>query len=144
VCSNQGAPDPQEHQDAPYREEHVVRQPSAKSNRYNLKRKQGFCVECGNPAAVTQVQLLSPHKKRTRSLKRRAKSALPEVTGKIVDSVELKPSDTGYSIGLMFTDRTFLSFDIEPHIGFTIEPELSNWKSGNYRPMKRWRSLVSE
>jgi hypothetical protein len=79
----------------------------------------------------------------TRSRRRRKRDALSEVKGKIVHTVEIKPSDTGYSIGVMFTDRTFLSFDIEPQMSFTIEPELSDWKTGNYKPLKRWPSIQS-
>ena len=79
----------------------------------------------------------------TRSRKIRKRSDFPEVTGKIVEAVELKASDPGYSIGLIFTDRTFLSFDIEPQMAFTIAPELSDWKTGNYKPLKRWRPLSS-
>lgn len=82
--------------------------------------------------------------KPTRSTKRRKPDPFAVVRGKVVNTVEIKPSDTGYSIGLMFTDRTFLSFDVEPQIGFTIEPELSDWKTHNYRPLKRWPPVRSE
>ena len=74
---------------------------------------------------------------------KRKRNPFAAVTGKVVHAVELKPSDSGFSIGLMFTDRTFLSFDIEPQFGFTIEPELSDWKTGNYKPLKRWRTITS-
>lgn len=53
-------------------------------------------------------------KKRTLYLKRRAKSYFPEVTAKQVEAIELRPTDTGYEIGILFTDRTYLGFDIEP------------------------------
>ena len=49
-------------------------------------------------------------KKRTLKLKRRAKSFFPEVTAKQVEAIELRPSDTGYEIGILFTDRTYLGF----------------------------------
>jgi hypothetical protein len=77
-------------------------------------------------------------KKRTLSRKRRPKSDFREVRGKVVEAVELRPSDTGYEIGVLFTDRTYLSFDIEPQMSFTIASELSDWKTGNYKPLKRW------
>ena len=83
-----------------------------------------------------------PLKMRKRSLKRRAKSDLPGLSGKVVEAVELRPRDGGYCIGILFTDRTYLSFDVEPQTGFTIEPELSDWKTGNYKPLKRWRKAV--
>jgi len=78
--------------------------------------------------------------KRTRSRKRR-KPAFPEVKGKIVEGVELMPTENGYSIGIMFKDRTFLSFDVEPYI--TVFPELSDWKSKNYKPLKSWPVVKS-
>ena len=81
--------------------------------------------------------------KRTLSRKRRPKSNFPEVTGKVVQAVELRPADTGYEIGVLFTDRTYLGFEIEPQMSFTITPELSDWKTGNYKPLKRWRPISS-
>jgi len=72
----------------------------------------------------------------TRSRNRRKRSAFHEVNGKTVESIELKPTENGYSIGIMFRDRTFLSFDVEPYI--TVFPELSDWKTENYKPLKRW------
>ena len=81
------------------------------------------------------------NKKRAPSRKKRPKSAFREVKGKVVETVELRPSDTGYEIGVLFTDRTYLCFEIEPQISFTITPELSDWKTGNYKPLKRWRPV---
>ncbi|HEY2232938.1 MAG TPA: hypothetical protein VGK01_05620 [Candidatus Angelobacter sp.] len=69
------------------------------------------------------------------------KNAFPEIKGKIVEGVELMPTENGYSIGIMFQDRTFLSFDVEPYI--TIFPELSDWKTHNYKPLKRWPTVGS-
>ena len=79
--------------------------------------------------------------KGTRSRKGRKRPAFSEVKGKVVDGIELKPSENGYSIGIMFQDRTFLSFDVEPYI--TVSPELSDWKSKNYKPLKRWPTVCS-
>lgn len=76
----------------------------------------------------------------TRSRSKR-KNAFPEVRGKIIEGVELMLGENGYSIGIMFQDRTYLSFDVEPHI--TIFPELSDWKDKNYKPLKRWPTLRS-
>jgi hypothetical protein len=75
--------------------------------------------------------------------KSKGKGLFHEVKGKIVASVELKPSDHGYSIGIMFEDRTFFSFDVEIEPRITIKPELSDWKTKNYRPLKRWRTVHS-
>jgi hypothetical protein len=80
--------------------------------------------------------------KRTRSPKRRKHPGFSEVKGKIVEGIELMPSENGYSIGIMFQDRTFLSFDVEPFI--SVFPELSDWKSKNYKPLKRWPIVRSD
>jgi hypothetical protein len=75
--------------------------------------------------------------------KSKGKGLFREVKGKIVEDVEIKPGENGYSIGIMFQDRTFLSFDVEVEQRMTISPELSDWKTKNYRPLKRWRTIHS-
>lgn len=80
----------------------------------------------------------------TRSRWRRKRSDFPEVTGKVVEAVEVRPSDTGYGIGIMFTDRMYLSFDVDIESRIIIAPELSDWKTGNYKPLKRWPPVRSE
>jgi hypothetical protein len=77
----------------------------------------------------------------THSRIKRKRNAFPEIKGKIVNSVELMPTANGYSIGILFNDRTFLSFDVEPFV--TVFPELSDWKTKNYKPLKRWRTVRS-
>jgi hypothetical protein len=72
---------------------------------------------------------------------RKRKNAFPEIKGKVVERVELISTDNGYSIGIMFQDRTFLSFDVEPFI--TVFPDLSDWKTHNYKPLKRWPIVSS-
>ncbi len=79
--------------------------------------------------------------KGTHSRIKRKRNAFPEVKGKIVDAVELMPAENGYSIGIMFQDRTYLSFDVEPCV--TVFPELSDWKTKNYKPLKRWPTIHS-
>jgi hypothetical protein len=79
--------------------------------------------------------------KGTHSRKKRTRNAFPEIKGKVVESVEVDSGENGYVIGIMFQDRTYLSFDVEPYI--TISPELSDWKTKNYRPLKRWRAIHS-
>jgi hypothetical protein len=77
----------------------------------------------------------------TRSRKRGKKSDFPEVTGKVVEAVEVRPAENGYGIGILFTDRTFLAFDVDPLIRIT--PDYSDWKTGNYKPLKGWRAVQS-
>jgi hypothetical protein len=75
--------------------------------------------------------------------KSKGKGLFREVKGKIVAGVEIKPGENGYSIGIMFQDRTFLSFDVEVEPRMTISPELSDWQTKNYKPLKRWRTIRS-
>jgi hypothetical protein len=75
--------------------------------------------------------------------KSKGKGLFHEVKGKIVDSVEIKPQDHGYGVGIMFQDRTYLSFDVEVEPRITIKPELSDWTTGNYKPLKRWPIIQS-
>jgi hypothetical protein len=82
-------------------------------------------------------------KKVTHSRRKRTRNAFAAVKGKIVEGVELKPSEHGYGVGIMFQDRTYLSFDVEIEPRITIQPELSDWKTGNYKPLKRWRTMHS-
>ena len=66
-------------------------------------------------------------------------SQFAQFKGKIVHEVEVHANDEGAAIGILFSDRSYLSFDVEP--GITIRPELSDFKTGEYRPLKRWRPI---
>ena len=60
------------------------------------------------------------------------------VKGKIVESVQASAD----AITILFQDRTALSFDLDA--GLTVFPELSGWKTGDWRGIKRWRPLHSK
>jgi hypothetical protein len=79
----------------------------------------------------------SSRKKRTRR-----RSTFAQFKGKIVDHVEVHTTDYGCAIGIMFDDRTYLCFEVETG-GVTILPDLSDWKTGNYKLLKRWRHISS-
>lgn len=77
------------------------------------------------------------NRKVTHSPKRRSRR-FAEVKGKIVDSVSLD-SD---AITILFQDKTALSFDVDStHI---IYPELSDWRTGNLRSIKKWPAIHSK
>jgi hypothetical protein len=63
-----------------------------------------------------------------------------EVKGKIVERIEIDPDLN--AITILFQDKTALSFDLEPRL--TVFPELSDWKTGNWRGIKRWRAMHSK
>lgn len=80
--------------------------------------------------------------KSTRSRIPRKRPKFPEVKGKTVHDVEVNITDYGCAIGIMFQDRTYLCFEVETG-GVTILPDMSSWKTGNYKPLKRWRTIKS-
>jgi hypothetical protein len=65
----------------------------------------------------------------------------PKAKGKIIAEVELAISPDYNIIEIVFQDKTSLSFNLEPC--FQVIPELVNWKSGSYKPLKRWRPVHS-
>jgi hypothetical protein len=47
-----------------------------------------------------------------------------------------------WAIGILLKDRTYLGFDIESFLRIT--PDYSDWKTQNYKRIKRWPPLRSE
>jgi hypothetical protein len=78
--------------------------------------------------------------KRSRKKSPRQLTYFREVKGKIVERVEIDPDLN--AIIILFQDKTALSFALEPRL--TVFPELSDWKTGNWRGIKRWRALHSK
>jgi hypothetical protein len=64
----------------------------------------------------------------------------PTAKGKVIAEVELSFSPDYRIIEIVFEDKTSLTFNLESCLQVT--PEIVSWKSGNYRPMKRWRTVV--
>jgi hypothetical protein len=71
----------------------------------------------------------------------RSRKQFAQVKGKVLEDVEIDASDNGCTIGILFQDKTYLSFDVEAEL--TISPELSDWKKGEYKPIKRWPTIHS-
>jgi hypothetical protein len=44
-------------------------------------------------------------------------------------------------VEVVFQDKTSLTFNLESCL--QVVPELVSWKSGSYKPLKRWRSIHS-
>jgi len=65
----------------------------------------------------------------------------PEVKGKKLEDVEFSTSAEDHSIHLFFEDKTGLTFSLEP--GFTLFADYADWKTGDSRPIKRWRPVRS-
>ena len=65
----------------------------------------------------------------------------PTAKGKIVAEVELSVSPDYNVIEIVFQDKTSLTFNLESC--FQVTPELVSWKSGSYKPIRRWRPVHS-
>jgi len=65
-----------------------------------------------------------------------------EVKGKLVDLVEIFTAGGAHSIEVRFQDKTALHFAIDP--AFILDSEYADWKTGNWRPIKRWPLMHSE
>jgi hypothetical protein len=65
----------------------------------------------------------------------------PKAKGKIIAEVELSISPDYNIIEIVFQDKTSLTFNLESCL--QVVPELVSWKSGSYKPLKRWRSVHS-
>jgi hypothetical protein len=65
----------------------------------------------------------------------------PLVKGKKLEDVEFSTSAEDHSIHLYFEDKTGLTFSLEP--GFTLFTDYADWKTGDWRPIKKWRPVRS-
>ena len=68
--------------------------------------------------------------------------AFAEVKGKVVERVEVSTISGACAIGILFEDRTYLGFDIDPFVRIT--PDFSDFRTGNYKPLKRWPPVESD
>ena len=64
-----------------------------------------------------------------------------EIKCKNVDFVEVFVCAEYNCVDVRFDDKTSLTFAIEP--AFTLETEHADWKTGNWRPIKRWPNIRS-
>ncbi len=65
----------------------------------------------------------------------------PRAKGKMIAEVELAISPDYNVIEIVFSDKTSLTFNLESC--FQVTPEIVSWKSGSYKPVKRWRPVHS-
>jgi hypothetical protein len=65
-----------------------------------------------------------------------------EAQGKPLDYIEFFTAGEYHSIAVCFQDKTVMHFVIEP--GFIVESEYSDWKTGNWRCIKRWPLICSQ
>jgi hypothetical protein len=65
----------------------------------------------------------------------------PQIKGKIIADVELSLSPEYHAVDIRFEDKTSLTLSIEPC--FQVTPVLADWKTGDYRLLKRWKPVLS-
>ena len=65
-----------------------------------------------------------------------------EARGKPLERIEFFTSSDYHCIDVLFQDKTLFHFIIDP--GFTLEADYSDWKTGDWRPIKHWRPIPSE
>jgi hypothetical protein len=67
--------------------------------------------------------------------------SFPQTKGKIIADVELSLSSDYRAVDIRFEDKTSLTFDLQPC--FQVTPVLADWKTGDYRLLKRWKPILS-
>jgi hypothetical protein len=65
-----------------------------------------------------------------------------EAKGKPLERIEFFTSGEYHCIDVRFEDKTVFHFIIDPT--FTLETDYSDWKTGDWRPIKRWPVIRSE
>jgi hypothetical protein len=65
-----------------------------------------------------------------------------EAKGKSLDRIEFFTSSNYHCIDVKFEDKTNFHFVIDPT--FTLEASYADWKTGNWRPIKRWPVIATE
>lgn len=68
--------------------------------------------------------------------------SFPEVKGKTIEELKLYLRNDDTCLSIFFADKTLLHFDLEPRI--TVRTDLSDWKTHNWRPIKRWPVRTTE
>jgi hypothetical protein len=67
---------------------------------------------------------------------------MEEFQGKVVEAAEVYTAGDYHAIDIRFQDKTTLHFVVDPC--FILEIEHADWKTGNWRPIKRWPLIRSQ
>jgi hypothetical protein len=67
--------------------------------------------------------------------------SFPQTKGKIIADVELSLSSDYRAVDIRFEDKTALTLDLAPC--FQVTPVLADWKTGDYKLLKRWKPIHS-
>jgi hypothetical protein len=86
--------------------------------------------------------LVTKHGKTTiRRLAGRSFHRFEEAKGKALDYIEFFTMGEFHCIDVSFEDKTAMHLVIEP--SFTLATEYADWKTGNWRGIKRWPLIRS-
>jgi hypothetical protein len=80
----------------------------------------------------------STRKRRAAAMPKTPAVRFPEVQGKTLEWVELWLDDEDRYIEISFQDKTALLFEIQPYGGFHVLAAYGDWKTKNWREIKRW------
>src|SRR5215472_3789204 len=72
---------------------------------------------------------------------RKGRIEFPEAAGMTLKSLELWLEPHLGSVVLNFSDQTVLQLNLAA--GFIVHADYSDWKTHNWRPIKRWRPIRS-
>ena len=111
-------------------------QPSAPKHRSPKKRKKREKI----PASLRFTET-KRGKTTIRRYPGRSFHRFEEAKGKALDYVEFFTMGEYHCIDISFEDKTAMHFVIEP--SFTLETDYADWKTGNWRPIKRWPHIRS-
>jgi hypothetical protein len=81
------------------------------------------------------------HSRRGKKVPYRRVLRFPQIKGKIIADVELSLSPEYRAVDIRFQDKTSLTFSIEPC--FQVTPVLADWKTGDYKLLKRWKPVLN-
>jgi hypothetical protein len=80
--------------------------------------------------------------RRRKKVPHRRVLSFPQIKGKVIADVELSLSSDYRAVDIRFEDKTSLVLDLEPC--FRIAPVLADWKTGDYKLLKRWQPVLSD
>lgn len=94
------------------------------------------------PSRVPKPKIIKRGKTTIRRYSHREFHRFEEIQGKTVDYAEVYTSGEYHSIAIYFQDKTLFHFTID--LGFTMETQYADVKTGNWRTRKRWPLIHSE
>jgi hypothetical protein len=80
--------------------------------------------------------------KTTRSRRIRKVLRFPQIKGKVIAEVELSLYPEYPAVDIRFQDKTAFTLGIHPC--FQVTPVLADWKTGDYKQIKRWKPILSD